>query len=419
MIKVLHVVSSMDPVLGGVCKAVRIIASSLIQAGIDNEVVSLDDPEADFVTNETFKLHALGKTNNPWSYHADLLPWLKSNISNYNYVIIHGLWLYNSYAVYKAFKKINETKASKKTTKYFVMPHGMLDPYFQKASGRRLKAARNWLYWKFIEQKVINSAEGLLFTCEEEQQLAKQTFTPYHPKKELIVGLGIDTPPTYHPKMDHAFFDACEGLEKRSFLLFLSRIHEKKGVDLLIEAYKDILNNPSKYLDSNTYDDNQSVKSHRDVKFVAPALVIVGPGMESDYGKTLMKVITEAIELENHIFLPGMLSGDAKWGAFYNSEAFVLPSHQENFGIAVVESLACQKPVLISNQINIWKEINHEKAGLVESDTLLGTIKLLKQWIHLSAEEKTLMGNRAEACYKTYFSAEALVLSWKNKVLNV
>ncbi|MDP5158898.1 MAG: glycosyltransferase [Flaviramulus sp.] len=394
--KVLHVVHSMDPVLGGVCKAVRIIATSLIQNGVTNEVVSLDNPDDDFVLNETFKLHALGKSSNPWGYHSQLLPWLQAHIAHFDYVVVHGLWLYNSYAVYKAFKIQPNTNI--KSPKYFVMPHGMLDPYFQKASGRRLKAIRNWLYWKGIENKVVNNAEGLLFTCEEEKQLARKPFKPYHPKRELVVGLGVEAPPKYTEGMDSAFFNTCKGLEKRPFILFLSRIHEKKGVDLLIEAYKNILKN------------NQD-------KTIIPALVVAGPGGDTDYGKKIMASVSENAALNNTVFFPGMLSGDAKWGAFYNSEAFVLPSHQENFGIAVVESLACKKPVLISNQINIWKEIKEAKAGLVYNDDINGTTALLSDWMELSIQEKELMGKQAEFCYQDHFSVEALVTSWKTKVL--
>src|SRR5690606_42124112 len=142
-------------------------------------------------------------------------------------------WLYSSYAVYLAIKNMNKQKRPK----YFVMPHGMLDPYFQKAEDRRLKALRNWVYWKLIEHKVVNNADALLFTCEEERELAKKPFKPYQPKKECIVGLGVEIPPLYNPTMDKAFQSRCEELKNRPFLLFLSRIHEKKGIDLLVKAY--------------------------------------------------------------------------------------------------------------------------------------------------------------------------------------
>ena len=75
-----------------------------------------------------------------------------------------------------------------------------------------------------------------------------------------------------------------------------------------------------------------------------------------------------------------MLAGDIKWGALRSAEVFVLPSHQENFGIAVAEALACGTPVLISDQVNIWREIAADGAGLVKPDTVDGTFALLDRW---------------------------------------
>ena len=105
-----------------------------------------------------------------------------------------------------------------------------------------------------------------------------------------------------------------------------------------------------------------------------------------------------------------MLTGDAKWGAIYGCEAFVLPSHQENFGIAVVEALACRKPVLISNQVNIWREIESSGSGIVADDTEIDTHQLLIQWLNLSTDEKQLMGQRARDSYETYFQMNQVIL---------
>src|SRR5690606_34656332 len=271
--KILHVVSSMDPVLGGVSKAVRTIATSLIENGVHNEVVCLDDASAEFIALDAFKLHALGSSNNPWAYNSKLFPWLKNNVTRFDYVIVHGLWQYSSYAVYLAIKSIEKQNRPK----YLVMPHGMLDPYFQKAEGRRLKAIRNWLFWKLIEHKVVNNADALLFTCEEERELAKKPFSPYQPKSTCIVGLGVEVPPTYHPNMDKAFQNQCVGIKNRPFLLFLSRIHEKKGVDLLVKAYETLVSNTTSEL---------------------PALVIAGPGLDSLYGKQIETLVSENEKLK-------------------------------------------------------------------------------------------------------------------------
>jgi glycosyltransferase involved in cell wall biosynthesis len=94
-----------------------------------------------------------------------------------------------------------------------------------------------------------------------------------------------------------------------------------------------------------------------------------------------------------------MLLGDAKWGAFHAAEAFALPSHQENFGIAVAEALACGKPVLLSDKVNIAAEIAADGAGLMEPDTAAGTERLLERWMEMPAAEREAMVTRARDCF--------------------
>jgi glycosyltransferase involved in cell wall biosynthesis len=178
--------------------------------------------------------------------------------------------------------------------------------------------------------------------------------------------------------MRSAFIEGCSGLiaEDDSYLLFLSRIHPKKGVDLLLESYLSLYGEIS----------------HKGIKM--PKLVIAGPGIETDFGKLIKKLAADSPYSDSVLF-PDMLSGDAKWGAFYGCEAFVLPSHQENFGIAVAEALACAKPVLISDQVNIWREIEAEGGALIAPDTLPGTKTLLEQWLNMDPDNKKLMGEKA------------------------
>src|ERR1035437_10156512 len=112
-----------------------------------------------------------------------------------------------------------------------------------------------------------------------------------------------------------------------------------------------------------------------------------------------MKALAKRLGIQGHVTWTGMLAGDLKWGAFYQAQAFVLPSHQENFGIAVAEALACGRPVLISNKVNIWREIAEDRAGLVENDDRAGAVQLLRQWTGMSATAKTEMGRRAADCF--------------------
>ena len=98
-----------------------------------------------------------------------------------------------------------------------------------------------------------------------------------------------------------------------------------------------------------------------------------------------------------------MVEGDVKWGAFLASEAFILPSHQENFGISVAEALSASLPVLISNKVNIWREIDEDNAGFVENDDLEGTYALLTRWNALSDDERREMREKARHCFLEHF----------------
>ncbi|ASU36707.1 glycosyl transferase family 1 [Mucilaginibacter xinganensis] len=379
----------MDPVSGGPSQGIRNLNKGMQYMDVVREVVCLDSPDSPYLGKDDFKIHAIGPKKGKWNYSARLIPWLTDNLGRFDVVIVNGLWLYSSYAAWKAIRTIKGRGPGMKVPRMLVMPHGMLDPYFQRAEARKLKAIRNWAYWKLIESKVVNSADGLLFTCETELLLARQTFSSYHPKNEFNVGYGIEAPPLYNQAMSVAFNKLCPELNGEPYMLFLSRIHPKKGVDLLLKAYIDL---------------------HKEIKLAdgnMPKLVIAGPGMDTRFGKLIQQELVNETGVKGDVFFPGMLTGEAKWGAFYGCDAFVLPSHQENFGIAVAEALACQKTVLITNQVNIWREILNEGAGMVDNDNLSGVQNILKQWVRLTKEEKKQFNNRALIAYQNYFTIDA------------
>jgi glycosyltransferase involved in cell wall biosynthesis len=104
-----------------------------------------------------------------------------------------------------------------------------------------------------------------------------------------------------------------------------------------------------------------------------------------------------------------MLQGAMKQGALASADAFVLPSHQENFGISVVEALVAGVPVLISNRVNIWREIDADRAGYVESDDLTGTTRLLQRWIDTAPMERETMRQNARNCFEQRFAIDRAV----------
>jgi glycosyltransferase involved in cell wall biosynthesis len=399
--RLLHIIATMDPTSGGPCQGIRNSNPEIVRYGINREVVSLDDPEAPFLGSDDFIVHALGPAIGPWQYAPRLRPWLLANLSRFDVVVINGLWIYPSYAGWSAIQTIK--KQAKSNTEIhvpniFIMPHGMLDPYFQNAPDRKIKAIRNWFYWKLIENKVVNGADGILFTCETELMLARKSFHPYYPKKEINVGYGIIPPPTYSTEMREEFLAQCPQIKEKPYLLFLSRIHKKKGVDLLIKAYANIV--------------DKALAEKKEY----PKLVIAGPGLNSLYGTKMVGLLAAYPKLKNSVFFVGMLTGDCKWGGLYGCEAFVLPSHQENFGIAVVEAMACKKPVLISHQINIWKEIQAGGGAIVAADTLEGAQNILDEWISLPADKQNEMGKHALETYKNNFHIRPASIAFINSI---
>ena len=174
--------------------------------------------------------------------------------------------------------------------------------------------------------------------------------------------------------MRRAFFAHCPAVADRPYLLFLGRIHPKKGCDLLVEAFA------------------RTASRH-------PGLQLVIAGPDQTGSKTELTAQAKRLGIASRIHWPGMLHGDLKWGAFFGCEAFVLPSHQENFGIAVAEALACGKPALLSDKVNIAADIRAAGAALVEPDTLEGTHRLLDLWMDIDAAGRAQMSANALACF--------------------
>jgi glycosyltransferase involved in cell wall biosynthesis len=204
----------MDPRAGGISEGIRNLHPRLSDRRYNVEVVCLDDPNSIYLAGETLPIQALGPGKGPWCYHAALRPWLRKNLPRFDAVILNGLWQFPGFA-------LSRLAGHQNAPPYYVFPHGMLDPWFQSAPGRRLKAIRNWFYWKFIEHQVIHRAEALLFTSAEEMRLARTTFRPYRPKREINVGFGACEPLERTPAMQVAFEQQCPGVKGRSYILYL------------------------------------------------------------------------------------------------------------------------------------------------------------------------------------------------------
>lgn len=347
------------------------------------EVVSLDSPAAPFLETFPFPVHALGPSWKKYGYSNRMVPWLRENAKDYDVMIVNGLWQYHGFAVWRAL--------SKTQSPYVVYAHGMLDPWFKKTYP--LKHLKKMLYWPWAEYRILRDAQAVLFTCEEERLLARQSFRPYR-CNEVVVKYGTAGPESDPASDLDAFAIRFPELRGKRLAIFLGRLHEKKGCDLLIQAFAKVLaSDPSWHL------------------------VMCGPDQVG--WKTKLTDMAEHLNISDRITWPGLLSGDLKWGALRASEVFVLPSHQENFGIAVAEALACGVPVLISDKVNIWREVQNSGAGIVATDDFPGTCSLLQTWAEMPMAQRSEMRSRARDSFFQNFEIHAAAESLCQTLLNV
>lgn len=368
--RILHVIRTLNPAWGGPVEGLRNISRQAALRGHDVHILALDDPSSGWLPSWKAKVHAVGDGWPPggiYGFTPRLDQWLNANLPSFDRVIVHSIWMYFSYAVWRATRNVS--------VPYYLFIHGALDPWFKKRYP--LKHIKKSLYWKLIEHSVFRDAAAVLFTTQEEMLQADGAFSPYSCRAEVI-GYGIEpiAPPNGFEKQ--TLTAAHPLLEGRPYILSLGRVHEKKGIDILLKAFA-----ASKYNLHNT------------------ALVVAGPG-EPNYIASL-KALAATLKIEGDVIWTGPLYGDMKFNAMRAADAYALPSHQENFGISVVEALACGTPVLISDKVNIWREVQAAGAGFVEPDDVEGTTRLLLRWAEMSPNSKLLMRGPAEECFTRHF----------------
>lgn len=373
--RILHVTRTLDPAWGGPVEGVRNITGQAILRGYNPEIVTLDDTNSPWLPSWKPQVHALGNGSSIsgiYGYAPKLDRWLEANLRKSDRVVVHGIWMYFSYAVWKAARRIG--------VPYYLFIHGALDPWFKDQYP--LKHLKKTAYWKWIEHKVVRDARAVLFTTQEEMLRAQDAFAPYR-CTPAVIGYGISPIPgdRLFDRLAYLgeFTASYPLLQRRSYILVLSRIHEKKGIDLLLRAF------------------SASRKALGDV-----ALVVAGGGDEN-YVSSL-KGLASSLGVGEDVVWTGPLYGEAKVNTLRGADVYVLPSHQENFGISVVEALACHIPVLISDKVNIWREVLASDAGFVESDDEAGTTRLLMRWSELSMDAKLQMRSRAEECFAQHFN---------------
>ena len=260
-----------------------------------------------------------------FAWHASIQKTVDRAVQDARLVAIHGLWSWPNLAAMNASRRHG--------TPYVIMPHGMLDPN-SLARGRFKKQ----LYGRLIEWPKLRNASAMVYTNAPEQELAESS-VPNLPTGH-IAPLGTDWPPDTRQQLASEFRARFPQTIGKDCVVFLGRLHPKKGLDLLLPAWRNI------------------VSRHPNA-----CLIIAGKG-ETKYESKIREQIASN-EIDDSVLMAGMLNGRDKWGALAASTLFVLPSYQENFGLAVVESLASGTPVVISKRVNIWNPLQEAGAAAI------------------------------------------------------
>jgi len=341
-VKILCVVPSYYPAFkfGGPIASVHNLNKALVKqgaeitvyttnVGLEDKVFANSEANLDGVKVFYFGFSKIFEFVGPtgWQFSLPMTKALRENVKNFDIVYLSAIWNYPT--------AIAAYYCRKHKKPYVVAPRGIFYPYtFNK------KVWKKWPYYKLIIEKILKKADAIHYTTQDE-------FSESHLFLKLrnngfIVPNGInllefkDLPP--HENLASRY----PALKGKKIILFLSRLDWKKGLDILAGAYG-------------------ILAKKRDDVF----LLVVGDGQEN-FKKKVKKWFEEA-GVTDKVFFAGMLTGKEKLEAFSGSDVFVLPSYSENFGMVVVEAMACGLPVVVSNGVGMHHEIQETNSGIVTS----------------------------------------------------
>jgi glycosyltransferase involved in cell wall biosynthesis len=366
--RILHVIPSVDLRTGGPAEGLKQLCRIYVQYGHEVEVATLDAPAAAAELEFPAPIHGLGPCLGIYGFTLRALPWFKANLSRFDVVILNSIWQYSTLAAYWALRGSG--------IPYGVFTHGMLDPYFKYRYP--LKHVKKSIYWHLILGKIMREAGTIYFTSEEEKVLARLSFPRYR-VHETVVRYGSLGPDCDLDLAAQEFLNRWPQLHDKRVAISLGRIHPKKATDLLIQAF--------------------AATWARDPQW---RLVIAGPDQVG--WRRELEALAARLGVTDRILWTGMLEGALKWGSLAAAEVFVLPSHQENFGVVVAEAQACGLPVILSNKVNIWREVEQSESGLICDDTAQSTASAMQRWSELTAEQVLKFRQRSRQCFDEQFS---------------
>lgn len=336
--KVLHVIPSISGQAGGPSQAIFPMCRALREQGVDLLLATTDDglsgengtpirqygQISDYQGQPTiFFPSQIGAS---FKYSRPFAQWLNSNVANYDLVHIHAVFNHACIAAARACRRHD--------VPYIVRPLGTLDPWSMKQ-----KSWRKRFFWQAAGKRMMSDAAAVHYTALAEQQATETALGLNH---GTVVPLGVETLIVDPSRENHSLRNEIPGLEGHPYVLVLSRLHPKKGLDVLLDAFLSLI---------------------KKKEFADWRLVLAGDGPSEHVSRLRGKV--ESHHANKQVLFPGWLDGEKKEAALRNASLLALPSYQENFGLCVMEALACGVPVLVSPQVNLAADIEAAGAGWV------------------------------------------------------
>jgi len=310
---ILHVLPSLDQLYGGPVRLVMDLSSRCLSLGLESEVLGIGAANLPDNSFPTERIHALAAAfPRSYGYSPELRDWLTTNLIRFDAAMIHGAWTYPGWAAAAACRRLG--------IPYGVFPHGMLEPWTVNGQGV-VKSWKKHVYWGWRERHTVQNAKCVFFTTQREKVLANSLFR--FPAQQAVLSVyGLDFSPRPAVQPVRSSFDSLRDVK---FALFLGRVHPKKNVEFLIEAWAT-------------------------AKLPDPwRLVIAGPG-EVSYLRRLRR-LAERLSVTKQVLFADFVAGDDKAFLLHHAQWFLLPSKQENFGVAVLEAISHGCPVALSDQV--------------------------------------------------------------------
>ena len=296
----------------------------------------------------------------PWLKSAALRQRFAATVDGVQGVHIHGLW--------EASTAIGSRTARLQKKPYIVSAHGMLEPW---ALGQ--KRVKKLLYAKLVEHKVIAGAACLhaLTHAEADQYRAFGATSPI-----AVIPNAVEVPERLSAEL---FFERFPNLREKRLLLFLARLHPKKGLKLLVESWK------------------EWAKLHPETH-----LVIAGPDFEGTEVKLRSEIM--AAGLEHSVTFTGMLDFEMKWSVLAAAELFILPSYSEGLSMGALEAMGAGLPVIVTRGCNM-PEVSQYAAGWEIDATSQAITEALVAAYGRTTTENRAMGRRGGDLITSVYNA--------------